>query len=51
MDPDTLDVKLSVCPAQIAELFAATGAAGIGLTVIFTLPVGPWHPPIVAATE
>jgi hypothetical protein len=49
--PPGFAVKLNVDPAQMVELLAAVGAAGIGLTVTLTVPIGPEHPPIVAETE
>ena len=42
-----LAVKLKVWKAQIAELLAAVGAAGIGLTVALTVASGPVHPATV----
>jgi ABC-type lipopolysaccharide export system ATPase subunit len=44
-------VKLSVNPAQIVELLAAVGAAGIGLIVTFVTPAGLVQPATVCVTE
>ncbi len=44
-------MKLNVCPAQIEELLAAIGAAGIGLTVTLVIPAGPVQPNNVCVTE
>ena len=42
-----LAVKLNVWNAQIGVLFAAVGAAGIGLTVALTVASGPVQPATV----
>jgi hypothetical protein len=40
-------VKLNVCPAHKLELFAAVGAAGIGLMVTLVTPAGLVQPSTV----
>ena len=50
--PTVLEVKLRSLPAQIGELFVASGAAGVCFTVTETVPTGPvGHPGTVAVTE
>ena len=49
--PAGSDVKLSVCPAQIAELLLAVGAVGIGFTVTLITPAELVQPARVAVTE
>jgi hypothetical protein len=44
-------VRLSVCPAQIVELLAAVGAAGIGLIVTVVIPAGLVQPFTVCVRE
>jgi hypothetical protein len=46
-----LAIRFNVCPAHIAELDPAVGAAGIGLTVTDVVPAGPVQPFTVAVTE
>ena len=43
--------KLKVCPAQMVELLAAVGVAGIGFTVTFVIPGGLTQPSTVCVTE
>ena len=51
MDPPGFAVRLKVWPAHIVELFVATGAAGIGLTVTLVTPSELVHPKTVCVTE
>jgi hypothetical protein len=50
--PEGKEVKLYVCPAQIAELLDAVGAEGIGFTVTLMAPAALVQPaPEVAVTK
>jgi hypothetical protein len=44
------DVRFNVCPAQIGELLAGVGAAGVAFTTTVVVAVGLVHPPMEAVT-